>query len=81
MSAPTGEVVRPAMELIERSKWVPVPEVPLSELAARVEAVLELHVPVKHWRGMGHDIEACRECGIEAGWPCPTVRLLNGERE
>lgn len=47
-------------------------------LAARVEAVLELHKPL----GPAHCEECytpCVECG--GAYPCPTVRRLNGERE
>ena len=42
-------------------------------LAARVEKVLALHCEL--WEGH------CQHCSGEspAPWPCPTVRILNGE--
>lgn len=43
---------------------------------AKLAQVVELHRPVVHWRGMGHDITACNVCGIEAGWPCATMKAL-----
>ena len=50
----------------------------LEILAARVEAVLALHI-----EGDGPDVEAggrtvCQHC--RHSWPCSTVRLLNVER-
>ena len=49
-------------------------------LASRVEKVLALHQPFKltgHYE-MG---QFCGHCSGEtrAPWPCPTVRILNGE--
>ncbi len=41
-------------------------------LAARVEKVLALHR-----EGQTFGRHYCLNCG--ADWPCPTVRLLNGE--
>ena len=46
-------------------------------LAKRVEKLLALHVEGVLWRGMGHDLHICMECGI--AWPCLTVRLLDEE--
>ncbi len=54
------------------------------ELASRVEAVLALHKRIKSnvWI---HGVQqfVCGYCGTEGlreDWPCPTVRLLNGEK-
>lgn len=50
------------------------------ELAARVEKVLSLHVEEREVNAAGLPMEesgSCFECGM--GWPCPTVRILNGE--
>lgn len=50
----------------------------LYDLAARVERVLALHKPFDVTdAGLIPDGQYCDECGV--GWPCPTMRLLNGE--
>ncbi len=46
----------------------PIAECPACELNARVEKVLQAHVDLH---------EFCR--ADDMPWPCPTVRLLNGE--
>ena len=43
----------------------------LAVLASRVEKVLALHRP----GALGN---ACRHCVCT--WPCPTIRILNGEQ-
>jgi hypothetical protein len=54
-------------------------DVVLSELAARVEAVLALHVS-EGWNAVaGAHAKVGRCLGCNEPWPCPTVRLLNGE--
>ena len=49
-------------------------------LASRVEAVLALHYV---WPSEGPD-KACAHCmnvyGHRIKWPCPTVRILDGEK-
>ena len=49
------------------------------DFAARVEAVLALHVEYAPgtYPGFYHSIAMCGYC--KASWPCPTVRLLEGE--
>lgn len=47
------------------------------ELAARVEKVLALHEEERTWEGGHKDIFICTHC--RKNWPCPTLRLLNGE--
>lgn len=76
MTAPT------ARELVSDAQWQAdhdnvVPYFIL--LASRVEKVLALHKPI----GSGR-YKTCEHCGDEQipeapFWPCPTVRLLNGE--
>jgi hypothetical protein len=46
--------------------------IPSAQLAARVERVLARHKAGKHRR-------VCRHCFGE--WPCPTVRILDGEED
>jgi hypothetical protein len=48
-------------------------------LAARVEKVLALHR--KSTMGDSDQFPCCAECTEEyrVAWPCPTVRILNGE--
>ncbi len=41
---------------------------------ACVEKVIALHY---EWEVGEHPFQRCHECGKP--WPCPTVRLLNGE--
>ncbi len=50
-------------------------------LAARVEKVLELHVPGGIPELISPGPQYCKVCGtaLPTKWPCPTVRLLNGE--
>lgn len=66
MSKPT------AMELTEQAqiRCLGVAD-PIFMLAARVEAVLALHDCMDDYA----DCVACRQ-----PWPCPTVRVLNGEK-
>jgi hypothetical protein len=47
------------------------------ELADRVEAVLALHQPVFRKFTCRTSGQVCRQCN--RNYPCPTVRLLNGE--
>lgn len=47
-----------------------------SDLAARVERVLALHHPSQDRDGK--PVGVCADCGWSL--PCPTVRLLNGEK-
>ena len=54
--------------LSDKSALYVVDDAPL--LASRVEKVLALH---EEW----DEQPVCRGCG--ALWPCPTVRILNGE--
>jgi hypothetical protein len=49
-------------------------------LAARVEKVLALHKHVPQLTNSGF-CEQCKETDNEFNWPCPTVRILNGESE
>jgi len=49
----------------------------VEELAARVEKVLALHVRVPQFRTNESDRTLCWGCA--QNWPCPTVRILNGE--
>jgi hypothetical protein len=49
--------------------------IPSAQLAARVERVLALHV-VHPDRVYG---SYCKSC--HAKWPCPTVRILDGEED
>lgn len=70
MSEPT------ARELLKALHKVPsfrAATVRADVLAARVEAVLALHARV-----LG-DPDECSSCGYLVDWPCPTVRLLDGE--
>jgi hypothetical protein len=57
-----------ARELMDKHEWFGI-----DGLAVRVQAVLALHV---EWHSI--DVEPqCDEC--YRPWPCPTVRMLNGE--
>jgi hypothetical protein len=47
------------------------------ELAARVKQVLALHIRVPQFGTNEEDRWFCWGCA--QAWPCPTVRLLNGE--
>lgn len=55
--------------LDQQQRWWGTPE-----LAFRVERVLALHKECK-----GEFGSACLAPGCDNDWPCPTVRLLNGE--
>jgi len=67
-----------ARELLDTTA-VPGDE-PWSELADRVEAVLALHRRGSVDEDHGAWCEECNDtAGISLDWPCPTVRLLNGE--
>ena len=78
MSKPTcRELIVSVRHAFDRESVVAGQEV---DLAARVERVLALHRPIKQKHG-GPDY--CAACilpypKIEL-WPCPTVRLLDGE--
>ena len=76
MSEPT------ARELLDRMSnargWAGMLDLPARDLAARVEAVLELHKPVR--TGVNRDGSPYMQCDCCGGKPpCPTVRLLNGD--
>jgi len=40
-----------------------------------IDALLALHVPVRLWRGLGHDLIRCNVCKVD--WPCATRRILD----
>jgi hypothetical protein len=70
-----------ARELLDRMKNATGPagvlDIPAGQLAARVERVLALHTKGKiPHRGKG---DWCLDC--DCGWPCPTVRILDGEED
>ena len=39
-----------------------------------LRAVVELHKPITNWAGT-----FCKECGITADYPCPTIQAIEAE--
>jgi hypothetical protein len=77
-----------ARELVRSHEYEPCPcdeqaDVIRCLLASRVEKVLARHVPFDVQASDGCMVQRCRGCHNSTGapslWPCPTVRLLNGE--
>jgi hypothetical protein len=78
----TGPARSSARELLADLRAFVAWEGELDALAARVEKVLALHSPGPFYDAERSDGESvtkrlCRQCSVN--FPCPTVRLLNGE--
>jgi hypothetical protein len=63
-----------ARELLDTIGAMPAEYMPVDALAERVEKVLARHVREET---SAPAVSYCFHCEYE--WPCPTVRLLNGE--
>lgn len=57
---------------LKSTEWITEQDSLVFHLASRVERVLALHS-----RSAGEDVY-CQGC-VDQFWPCPTVRILNGE--